>query len=210
MKKVTNLEIIEEIYKRQDEIISSISRESVDVYLWLKDEYKKGNVKDNLFQFVFRSFYGLDNAGLTNKQKMKYFELLANKETNLETILHELYELPTLRRKKSIQFSFTTKLLHTIDNSKPIFDKEVSAVIHKTRTGNNKEEKIKSAKNLYAYLEDLYPKLIGDKKVQKVINKFRSKSEFGDDAKTISDQKVLDFLIWSLGKLKRKKKDTLD
>ena len=98
--------------------------------------------------------------------------------------------------------SFATKLLHTLDNSKPIFDAEVSAVINKRVTGNIKEEKIKSAKDIYAYLENLYLVLVGNEKIQEVIKEFRAK--FSVDTKRITDQKVLDFLIWSLGKLKRR------
>lgn len=203
MKKVTDVEIIQEIDTRQDEILSNISSESVAVYVWLRDEYEKRNINNNaLFQFVFRSFYGLDNAGLTDIQKVEYFKLLEQKEEDLETILHKMYELPTLRKKNAIQFSFATKLLHTINNAKPIFDTEVSAVIGETRKGNTKEEKIESAKHIYAGLESLYPKLLADEQMQKIITKFKSRVA---NTESISNEKILDFLIWSLGKLKRRK-----
>lgn len=204
MKKATDSEIIEEICNKQDEIISGISRESIDVYLWLKDEYGKGNIIDNtVFQFVFRSYYRLDSAGLSDEQKAVYFKLLAKKEIDLEKILNNLYELPTLRNRNAVQFSFATKLIHTVDNSKPIFDTEVSAVINWVVSGNNKETKIKSAKNIFVYLEELYSKLDENEKVQETIKKFRTK--FGINIKDMTDQKVLDFLIWSLGKLKKKR-----
>ncbi len=201
MKEIPNLEIAEEIYRRHEEIISNISRESVDVYLWLRDEYKKGNIKNNtVFQFVFRSYYRLDRAGLGKKLKKRYFELLDAKEDNLEFILNELHKIPRERGDNTVQFSFATKLLHTIDNSKPIFDDEVSVVIHKKVAGKNKE-RIESARKIYAYLENFYSEFIGNVKIQKVIKKFKSK--FDIDAKRISEQKILDFLIWSLGKLKK-------
>ena len=60
-----NQEIIKNIIDNQSKILSNINDESISVYLFLKNEYKKGRVKENaLFQFVFRSFYRLDNAGL--------------------------------------------------------------------------------------------------------------------------------------------------
>ena len=81
MKEIPNLEIAEEIYRRHEEIISNISRESVDVYLWLRDEYKKGNIKNNtVFQFVFRSYYRLDRAGLGKKLKKRYFKNFLRRE----------------------------------------------------------------------------------------------------------------------------------
>jgi hypothetical protein len=55
--------IIQQIDEKQDEILSNLEFESIAVYLFLKNEYAKGNIQGNpVFQFVFRSFYRLDNA----------------------------------------------------------------------------------------------------------------------------------------------------
>ena len=204
MKKMTMSDTIKEICERQDAIFLNITRESVGVYLFLKDEYKKGNVKNNIvFQFVFRSYYRLDNAGLTDEFKKRYFELLADKQTDLEYILSELYKLETLKGKNSIQFSFATKLLHTLDNNKPIFDAEVARVIHRSVTGIGKEEKIDSCRSIYNDLIGIYYNLINDEGIKKIIFKFRKK--FDVSPKRMSDIKVLDFIIWSFGKLNKKK-----
>jgi len=195
--------IVKEIFKKQDKILSNITQESVDVYLFLKKEYKKGNIKNNtLFQFVFRSYYRLDNAGLSDKLKVRYFELMAEGKNNLEDIILELYEFKNSKKQKTIQFSFATKLLHTLDNSKPIFDAEVSRVFHKSRQGENKNEKIKSCLDIYKFLESMYSDLLKDEKIKKIILKFRA--EFNvKDKNEVSDTKVLDFIIWSLGKIKK-------
>ena len=204
MKKVTILNIIKEICELQDAIFLNITLESVDVYLFLKDEYKKGNIKDNtVFQFIFRSYYRLDNAGLTDEFKKRYFELLADKQTDLKTILWDLYEFPTRRNLKAVQFSFATKLLHTLDNNKPIFDAEVARVIHRSVTGIGKEEKIDSCRSIYNDLIGIYYNLINDEGIKKIIFKFRKK--FDVSPKRMSDIKVLDFIIWSFGKLNKKK-----
>jgi hypothetical protein len=197
-------QIIKDILDNQNEILSNIKDESVRVYLFLKDEYKKGDVKNNtLFQFVFKSFYKLNIAGLGEDLPTYFFKLLANKKDDLEYILLELYEIPTLnaKNKNTIQFSFATKLLHTLDNNKPIFDSEVSDVIDKRRTGRTKEEKIKSCIEIYKGMRPLYLRLL-ESKVKEVIEKFRIKFEV--DESKISDIKALDFIIWSLGKIKRK------
>lgn len=193
--------IIKEILEKQKEILSRINKESVVVYLFLKNEYKKGDIKNNsLFQFVFRSYYRLDSAGLSDKQKTEYFKLLANGEDNLKTILDNLYELPSLKTNNTIQFSFATKLLHTIDNGKPIFDAEVAIVFGKSRQGKTKEEKIKSCLGIYEFLGSMYSDLLKDERIKELISKFRSK--FSVDKNKISDIKVLDFIVWSLGKIK--------
>ena|SRR3989344_2567941 len=205
MKRVTtDLEIAEKIYKRRKEVIENIDQESIDVYLWLKDAHEKGNIKNNfIFQFVFRSYYGLDRAGLSKAQKKKFFELLVKKETDLRIILRKLSELPNRQNQNTVQFSFATKLLHTIDDSKPIFDAKVSVVVHKAVTGSSVEEKIESAEKLYNDLENLYLGLIENEKVREVIKGF--KSRFGLGPKNMTEQKILDFIIWSLGSLLVKK-----
>ena len=64
------LEIVEMIKDNEDEMINRISYESLDVYMFLKKEFEKSDVRKNYtFQFVYRSFYRLDNAGLTEEFK---------------------------------------------------------------------------------------------------------------------------------------------
>jgi len=196
--------IIEEIDEKQDDILSNLDFESIAVYSFLKNVYTKGNILNNLvFQFVFRSYYRLDNAGLSDEIKSRFFELLAQKQTNLGLILSKLYEIPTLKGENTIQFSFATKLLHTIDNDKPIFDSGVAILTNIKPKGSDRNTKIRSCIEIYDSLEKLYEELKEDDKIKKLISKFRSKFKVDDEK--ISDTKVLDFIMWSLGKLKKEK-----
>jgi len=145
--------IIKEIEEKQKSILSNLNSENMAVYIFLKNEYAKGKILDNfVFQFVFRTYYRLDNAGLSDGIKRRFFELLDQKQINLETILSELYEIPTLKGKKTIQFSFATKLLHTINSNKPIFALEISRVTNIRPTGSG-EAKIHSCIERYDFLE---------------------------------------------------------
>jgi hypothetical protein len=90
--------------------------ESIRVYEWL--EAHKEQPENPVFQFVFRSYYRIDSAGLTSAWKVRYFEFLSQRERSLQTILEGLYHIPTKKKVKSLQFSFATKLLHTLDTSK--------------------------------------------------------------------------------------------
>lgn len=132
-----------------------------------------------------------------------FFELLAEKKTNLETILSELYKIPTLKGKNTIQFNFATKLLHTIDKNKPIFDSGVAKLTNLKPKGSDKDTKIRSCIEIYNSLEKLHAELKEDYKIKEVISKFRSKFKVDDE--NISDTKVLDFIMWSLGKLEKNK-----
>ncbi|HRY62193.1 MAG TPA: hypothetical protein P5056_00210 [Candidatus Paceibacterota bacterium] len=194
--------IIEKIYNNQEKIFSNIDKESVDTYQWLNTAYNSGGIDHNrVFQFVFRSYYRLDGAGLSQNQKRTFFDLMTNKIRDLEKILDALYQLPTLRGNNTIQFSFATKLIHTIDNNEPIFDAEVSNVIQRRVAGNNKEQKIQSCVELYNFLKSLYLKLLSDDKIKELISIFRK--EFGVNKYQVSDIKILDFIVWTLGKLEK-------
>ncbi len=47
----------------------------------------------------------------------------------MKTILEGLYHIPTRKKVKSLQFSFATKLLHTLDTSQPIYDSKVAELL---------------------------------------------------------------------------------
>jgi len=112
--------------EEKSETLANLNQGSIDVLKFLQSEFYKGDVSRNqLFQFVFRSFYRLDNAGLTPEFKKKYFELMESSRGkqlfDIKIILCELEKFPRTKEKKkgeekgSLQFSFATKLMNTID-----------------------------------------------------------------------------------------------
>ena len=55
-----------DIEGNHEPIVQAIGQESVQLYLFLSRQFAHGSIKDNqIFQFIFRSFYRLDNAGHT-------------------------------------------------------------------------------------------------------------------------------------------------
>ena len=65
-----------------DAILQTLSRESIDVYRFLSERFITFDPKDDaVFQFVFRSFYRLDNAGLTPEFKERFFNFPAQQKT---------------------------------------------------------------------------------------------------------------------------------
>jgi hypothetical protein len=96
-------------------IVQAIGKEALVVYLFLLDEFDRGPVDQNcLFQFVYRSFYGLDNAGLTPEFHSAYFKYMedarSKSEVDLTKIVKELRKYPNRKGQPSLQFSFATKL----------------------------------------------------------------------------------------------------
>ena len=121
---------IDEINAYSSEIVANIQEESLATYCFIHEQWNSSSAVENkLFQFVFRSFYRLDNAGLTDEFKKKYFELLENSrgnEPNITTICEELYCIKNRKGLNSLQFSFATKLANTVNPKLPIYDSEVA------------------------------------------------------------------------------------
>lgn len=196
--------IISNILSKEHKILNEIQQESIDVYIFILEQYKKGNILNNhIFQFIFRSFYGLDNAGLSIEQKEKFFKLLKEKQNDLNKILDDLYEIPNRRNLKGIQFVFATKLLNMLDSNSPIYDSQVANVIGQRVMGITREEKIQSCKEIFRNLESLYKTLLDDKRIKNIISKFRVKY---DKQNKCSDAKILDFILWGLGKINQLEK----
>lgn len=113
-----------EVNQYSDEIVKNLKEESIEVYCFLKEQFEKTNVIDNkLFQFVFRSFYRLDNAGLSDDFKTHYFLLMEENRNNPSilpsAIAQQLSHHLRLKGDKSFQYSFATKInsLHRINVS---------------------------------------------------------------------------------------------
>ncbi len=186
------------------EIIGNIEYESIDVYNFLKMEFSKSNANENyLFQFVFRSFYRIDNAGLTPEFKKEYFKILEQnrneKQFNFKKILKQLYNFPNIKRQNTLQFSFATKMFHTINNSMPIYDSGVVRMFSLSRPYQSE-----FCVKLDKYLDQLniiqkgYDEIIEKNLLPKTTELFDQK--FVNHR--LSDMKKLDFIFWSSGKIK--------
>lgn len=202
MKKIR--EITDWIEKNSTEIIENIDQESVDVYNFLRTEFEKSNVNENyLFQFVFRSFYRIDNAGLTLEFKKEYFKILeqnrSEKQFDFEKVLRRLFSFPNRKGQNTLQFSFATKLFNTIDDKMPIYDSEVAKMFSLSRPYRTEFE-IKLDK----YLDQLniiqkgYEQITDQDLLPKTIDLFDRKFE----KNKLSEIKKLDFIFWSAGKIR--------
>ncbi len=189
------------------EIIENIEQESIDVFNFLKKQFQNSNINENyLFQFIFRNFYRLDNAGLTTKFKKEYFIILEeyrNKKTfNFREIVKRLSLLPNRKGQSTFQFSFTTKMANTIDNSMPIYDSEVAKMFSLKRPYQIEFE-IKLEKYLQQ-LEEIkqgYELILKQNLIPKTTELFDQKFINSQ----MSEMKKIDFIFWSAGKIKSNK-----
>jgi hypothetical protein len=171
-------EIINWIENNSTEVIDNIEHESVDVYNFLKNEFAKSNVNENyLFQFVFRSFYRVDNAGLTPEFKKEYFNILEQyrneKELEFEKPLKRLSEFRNRKGQKTVQFSFVTKMFNTIDDSFPIYDSKVARMFSLRRPSNGDFDcKLKKYSGQFNEIESVYRQVIKENLLPKTVQIF--------------------------------------
>jgi hypothetical protein len=195
------------IVKNAVAIIKEIGQESVDVYLFLFDEFRRGPILDNhVFQFVYRSFYRIDNAGLRPEFKAAYFHLLEefrdSSEIDLRYVAEKLHEIPNQRGYRTLQFSFITKLAHTACPNYPMYDAQVAKVFHfQARYDKSSDSGTRLSEYLgfYADLRQLYERILSDGPLQGPLQLFRE--TYGPASCRVPPIKVLDFIFWSAGRL---------
>jgi hypothetical protein len=185
-------------------IVEGVGRESVDVYLFLREEFARGPVIENfLFQFVYRSFYRIDNAGLTPEFKSAYFECLEQSrdalELDLGTVTKMLQRFPNRKGQENLQFSFVTKLANTVNPAYPIYDAEVAKVFGFRPPYAYKpfDERLQQYLAFYQFLRQFYDDIITRGVMNKLVELFE---ETYSPRARVPPVKILDFIFWSAGK----------
>jgi len=204
-------EIINYINENSDKIISDLKDESIAVYAFIKSQIKNEPIslsKNYLFQFIFLNYYGLDRIGFSDEFLKDFFEVFEqyrkkpDKFDLIETV-KRFYEYD-INDKKNYQFSFFTKLYHTIDTSKPIYDSNVCRAIGLKLL--KKDNKLDQLIERYGQICDLYNRIKKEKSLSSTIKKFDNRFKKNG----ISFNMKLDFIFWQTGKLKYKeRKDNL-
>jgi hypothetical protein len=185
------------------QIINNIDFKSISFYNFLKSEFGKSDVTENyIFQSVFRSFYGLDNVGFSEEFKRDYFKLIEKyrnqQDIDVENVFIDLHRIQNFKGKDAVIFSFVSKLICTIDDTSPIYDKEVCNVfsfaqpIHKDLSTI-----IDVLRNQLKLIQDTYLEMIHSNLIPKTLTLFEDKFS----GNNLSMIKKLDFIFWSKGKL---------
>ena len=144
--------------------------------------------------------------GLNNFQKNEFFRLLSAKQNDLEKVLRTLYEIPGYGGKHKLFLSFGTKLLHTIDNNLPIYDRNIANVLELINQAmGTVEEKIKNRIDIYIELKNNFVLLLKNPKVVDFLQNIREEiqkesvsNNFEWKSSLVSDVKLLDSSLWAL------------
>jgi hypothetical protein len=182
-------------------LLSGINKkEHIDPYISITRSFKEGKNNSVDFKITYRKFYQLNVARLSDEFCESYFSLLERnrntREIDIETITNELYELESNKQgTHAVHFSFASKLVHTLDNSLPVYDSMVAAFYFFPAIKFNwrKERKIKEYLKSYQFLKKEYHRIIEGNLLKQSINKFREKFSVVND---YTDVKIIDTLLW--------------
>ena len=173
------------------DFLKTVIKTNIDVYQFLKTEYKKGQVIENsLFRWGFSAFYGMSRVVTLGAQEAFFNRFDDLRETHIQldprAITEELHN-----SMGKYYFSFVTKMLNMFDDEAfPIFDSQVSAVFEKPLQRG--ETRLAHQNSIYQDIRDTYLSL----ESHAIIKEFRERFNCPD----VGYMKILDTLFWRIGK----------
>lgn len=171
-------------------------QEGVEKYLIIKDLYSTTYFDvNNDFAKKFATFYRVRR---NKKWRETFFKLFAEIKSgsvsaDFKTILEKLKE-----NTHRIEASFASKMLHTLDNDSPIWDKKVidflveKGIIERPKPYGDKrlKERIKTFQDIKEWYKNR-------SNIQPLVDYFNQNYKTGRSDE-ISDVKKADFIIWGL------------
>ena len=173
-------------------VISMMLKKSfgVDKYTFIIKELSKRDIsKDINYQRVFNTFYKVRRNNKWRKIYYQYFESQKNnKHLTFEMVIRYLYE-----KTSQLEFSFSSKLLSTVNPNMPIWDVYVLNNLGLKMKMGKPKDRIEQAIRLYRDIHETSMRLVKSDWGKLAIAKF---NEVLPDAFWISDIKKVDFFIW--------------
>ena len=157
---------------------------------------KDGFVATKDFRKAYNGFYRVRSR--SPQWYDHYYSLLEDQKHNPRSFYELLEELH--KDDGNLEVSFASKLIATIDTSKPIWDQYVVANLGLRKEWDKSqklpfEERIQLADSIYSKIQQCYQEIISSPDGQQCIDLFnRELPKYKD---TISDIKKIDFFLWS-------------
>ena len=166
------------------------TKNGIEKYLKIMDLVGKTNVAENEeFQHLFNGFYQVRR----NKNwRDAFYSLLEEKKGKKPSIEEVMTYLAENTQRKSVELSFASKLLHTLDPTKPIYDKKVATFLRLESPPAywSKEAKMKRQISNYNAIIEWY-KTPQSKTYVGLFDKM-----FPEYREVVGEVKKIDFIIW--------------
>lgn len=146
---------------------------------------------DEDLQKTYNYFYQVRRNEAWRRSYYDLFEQMKHtKNVSFSVIITELF-----RTTGNIEASFSSKMLSTLNPSKPIWDSIVCKNLGLKPTGKTKEEELKNVIVLYEKLGGWYKEYLKTENAQDCITRFDA---LLPKYVWLSDTKKIDYLIWSI------------
>ena len=188
--------IVSKIVRNQSAILEKMDEKVLSSYFWLMDNLHTRNIAaDEEYRRRFGGYYRM--RFVSEKYRDAFFELFEQiKEQPEFSFCEAAYRLFEVDGKH--EFSFITKMLHTIDPSRPIYDSQVDAALKLRRTYQpDLGKKLQQDDAILARLSSVYRELSEAQELSGLM----SIMDNVVPGRTMAVSKKIDFILWALGGL---------
>ena len=172
-----------------------------EIYCEIRKDYDSVSfIADPHFKKLYQNFYKMTKLQVSSGFISEYFEILEDSKIwvsgwDWRTKYHEIAKRLEPYSEGKFQLSFISKLLHTVDNTFPIYDKNVREILDiSNNTGSSYSDKAKNGEEILEQLKKQYAALKKNKNFGKLVKQVNCFS-----GSTISFEKKCDFIFWVMG-----------
>ena len=196
------------INKNCNAILSGLERiNDVSRYLKIQRLSREVDVSiDKQFQRMYRAYWRMNVARLDDAFYARYFGLLERLKgteiTDIDRVVRQSLAASSSAGRKSLQFSFATKLVHTLDQRAPVYDSFVAAFyfFKGPSSGDAFDVRLEQLLGFYGFLRTEYARVIRDALLDVAIHQFHDRFPTNE---VLPDERVVDFLLWGFVSLLR-------
>lgn len=195
MKEVYRL-----INEHRDTLIAAIDRISdVRSYLELRLRLlsSQSAATDAAFQRAYRVYWRMNVARLDDAFYDRYFAILERcNEGGHADVRQVVLELASATAgKKSLQFSFATKLAHMVEPELPVYDSFVAAFYFYEPPPSDKplDVRLEHLMTFYDFLRGEYRRVIEHRLLRPAVQAFRTHFDLPS---VVGDERIIDWLLW--------------
>lgn len=178
-------------------IMMKLDAKALSPYYWLQDNLYNRNVsKDAEYKRKFGGYYRM--RFVSQQYRDAFFSVFEQikyqRNISFEEVANKLYPVDNKH-----EFSFISKMLHTINPTRPIFDSQVNKALNLKRPtySPNLEKRIKWDTEVLNKISLTYGELLRDKDIQDLLTEIDKVVP----GQTMTSEKKLDFILWALGGL---------
>lgn len=191
------------------EILDNINPGQVEKYSYIKETLFEENVSVNQeFQEEFIALHEFRTKRIKLNIRKKFFELLERQKNkhnfNIRKLSKNLFDVHHTNYRPK-HFSLLTRLMHTIHENYPVYDKNVAELFEYTPPKGTKVSnlrKLNEYASFYSHMIGVYREVLSKGKLYDLLRVVELKFKSHKDA--LNQSKNLDLLVRSAGDLKRR------